>query len=99
MKEIKQLCRYSHDYDGFMYVEENCSCTLCKKGRRYVLKQVLDEDRDYQPAGGERKEIVLEGENMNKTLEDLCISEWAKTYGIRKNDTVIMADYIKDAGK
>ncbi len=97
MKEIKELCKFSHDYDGFMYVEENCSCVLCKKGKQYVLEQTLLEDRDYEPAGGEHNQVVLEGENLDKTLKDLCISEWGKTYGINDKNITTMEEYIKNA--
>lgn len=110
MKEIFKLCDYSHDYDGFAFVEDDCKCTICKEGEDYFLcgnaKKRINLDNDSISTDDEK--IKLTAEELSLSRRELCkkycSSHWAKDYDIHNSweifkDETPVKELLKNAQK
>ncbi len=104
MQKLKCLCEYSHDYDGFVYVENECKCSLCQGDGKYFLCCESKESRDYEEYLSDYTKTPLTEEDLSLCVKNLCLkycsSEWARTYNIHNDkerfpDETPVSDILK----
>ncbi len=80
------ICQYSHDYDGFAFVENNCICTVCYDGAEHSLLCSSSEEINLGGARESCSRQLLTPDDLALTKKALCLkycqSEWAKICNI-----------------
>ncbi len=86
-KEVP-VCAYSHDYDGFAFVEDNCACAIVVEDGRYYLCGSCEQRinlNDDTKSGSTEKILLTEAElqlSKKALCQKYCTSHWGKTYDI-----------------
>ncbi len=86
-KAAAELCDYCHDYDGSVYEEESCRCSLIIKEGKYFLRRKASLRWDYKPISSTTEDIPVSEDELKLTRNEFCklhcTNDWAKkTYRI-----------------
>ena len=93
-KKLFQICAYSHDFDGTVFVEKSCWCDLHQKGENYFIRRHFEENWDYKVVEESTEDIPIGKEDLRLGVKKLSAmychgrsdNPWIDTYRIHRDE-------------
>ena len=93
-KKLIDVCSYSHDYDGSVYEEKSCACSLYQKDDVYFIRRHFTEKWDRKTVSDYTEDIAVKPEDLKLGVKKLAAvycngrsdNEWIDTYRIHRDE-------------